>query len=381
MSDLRSILARSVLALVACSAPLSAQHPAAPADSALRDVHRLDSLYEVRLARLTTLRDSLRRMVGWVEVSSGGLAIRTTPALESRAREAARRAMAAVEARGGDALRSRLARRLPVLATDTTAAMLGTEWVVWLQADTAKRDRNAFTFRSQGPIRADGLVPRFLDLIERFSLDGADSTLTAWLMFDRLPLRDAPHAVWEDAYTEFATTESSRLRACRKGDDEACLTSLGLGRSQQTLLDAWYDPEDYRALVGMAKVRRDSSDAASAERCRRTALATDCAAAARSIPDFRIPLLLSLPTRQLFVEEVFGAGGPRAYERLVAARGPVREQLAAAAGVPLSGVVSAWRARVLGARPESMMVTPMVALAALVWCCAFTAVALGRRGA
>jgi hypothetical protein len=80
------------------------------------------------------------------------------------------------------------------------------------------------------------------------------------------------------------------------------------------------------------------------------------------------------------VEEVFRVGGPRAYERLVSAPGPVREKLAIAAGVPLSTVVSTWRARVLGARPEPMMVTPMVALAALVWCCAFTAVALGRRG-
>jgi hypothetical protein len=81
------------------------------------------------------------------------------------------------------------------------------------------------------------------------------------------------------------------------------------------------------------------------------------------------------------VEEVFRAGGTGAYDRLVSAHGSVREQLAAAAGVPLDSVVSAWRARVLAARSEPMMVTPLVALAALVWCGAFTAVALGRRGA
>jgi hypothetical protein len=380
MSDRRAGLVVASLAVAFAVAPLGAQHASGATDDALREVRRLDSLLAARRQAARSLADSLRRGERWVDVPAGALTVRTRGSLAGAVRAAAESAVASVDGRGGAALQVRLAKHVLVITADTVPGLLGIEWVVRVRVDTGDRAMITSQFRSAGPPSARDLVEPLAGAAERVAAAGADSALSTWLMVGRISLRDSPEARWQSAYTELATSPSHTVRHCRTGDAAACLTSLGLdGRGE---LGAWYAPDDYRELVAVAAVRRpDSLARAAAERCGRDGDAGACEIAARSIPADRVPLPLSADVRQLFVESVLRAGGSGAYGRLVSARGPVRDRLLAAAGMPLDRVVEQWAARVIASRPEPMHVSPLVFVVTLAWCCAFTAIGIGRRSA
>jgi hypothetical protein len=175
-----------------------------------------------------------------------------------------------------------------------------------------------------------------------------------------------------------ATTPSSVAHRCRSGDDEACLTILGLGAAVGPMLETAYGPEDYRALlVGHALRPADTAALESRRRCVRSDDAAACAVAIHAVPPSQIPLPLSADARRLFVDEVFRAGGERAYERLMQARGPLRARFAESAAMPIEQVVARWRDRVLEARPEVMAVRPAVVVAAATWCGILTMAGIG----
>jgi hypothetical protein len=350
------------------------------AEERLAAIRRLDSALVVRSAAYQAAEEGYYGRIAWVDVREGGMQVRTTGALESRVRAAARAATTALEDRGGSALRARLARRLPTIATDSAAALLGTEWRVWVTPDTGRGMRAARRYATVGRARTGTIAQHLIALAENLALEDADSALTAWLMGARLPLTESPRAQWSDAYVELSATHSSAGRRCAGGDVEACLTSLGLFEGPADRLDAWYPPEDHRGLIVAARVSwPDSTTRALAARCRKSGDAGACAAAARAIPPDRVPLPVSASARQLFVDEVFRSGGPDAYARLIAARGPLRGRFAAAAGVPVDVVAARWRERVLDARPETMRVTPALLLAVVGWCGMFGALGVARR--
>ncbi len=354
------------------------QHDAS-LDSAAREIARLDSLRMVRRSAYDSLAHALMNRVEWVEVNVGLFHLRTTAALRDRVRAAAVLATEAVGARGGHALGDRLGRRQPVIGTDSLAIRLGTERVVWFAADTGRVawDRRAV---ATGSASASQIADHLVNFAERVALEGADSTLGAWLMVQTVPLQEPARADWTRAYTEIATVRSAVMRRCRTGDAGACLSALGL-QSTENRLTAWYDASDYRALFSLVSVHSDdSAGVAAAARCRRTGDADACVTAARAISQTSVPLPASALARRLFLDDVLRAGGSDAYARLMTARGSIEERLTAAAGLPLERVVGQWRDHVAAARPEAARVSASTAFFTLAWCGVFLAFAVVRRG-
>jgi hypothetical protein len=349
-------------------------------DSAEAEIRRLDRAFATNDSAYRIAWRAYHGGIQWVTVRAGGLTVRTIPALGERTRLAALEAISLVEARGGDSLRSRLAKRLPTIGTDSAAAVLGTEWRVWVAGDTGRGSIRVARFASAGRARVPVLARHLVNVMENLALDGADSTLSSWLMLGRLPLRERAPGEWSDTYVQLATTQSAALDRCQRGDMEACLSALGLGRAEATPLDAWYGPEDYRAVVGVARVPwDDTSTTTLAERCRKRNDGKACSRVVRAIPPALLPLPLSAEARQLFVDEVFRAGGPAAYGRLMSSTGPLRERLQIAAGRPIEDVARQWLDRVRIARPETTRMAPGVLVVVIGWCTLFTGLAAMRR--
>ncbi len=355
------------------------QHDAS-LDSAVREIARLDSVRVRRRAAYDSLARTLMNRVGWVDVKTGLFHLRTMPALRDRVRAAGLLASDAVGARGGEALRERLGRRQPVIGTDSLAVRLGTEWVVWFAADTGRVgwDRRAV---GTGRVTPAQIASQLVNFAERVALEGADSTLAAWLMVQTVPLQDPARADWSRAYAEIGTVRSSVMRRCRTGDAGACLSALGVRAPGENRLTTWYDPTDYRALLSLVNVRADDSVGVSAAvRCRRNGESEACTTAALAIPQSLVPLPASALARRLFLDDVLRAGGSDAYARLMAARGSIEARLSAAAGVPLEQVVAQWRSHIAAARPQGAEISASTVFVTLAWCGVFMAFAVVRRG-
>jgi hypothetical protein len=69
-------------------------------------------------------------------------------------------------------------------------------------------------------------------------------------------------------------------------------------------------------------------------------------------------------------------GGDGALNRLFGAHGPVRDQLALAAGIPADSLIGLWRARVEASRPVHAVAMP--ALATMMWAGVLVLFARGR---
>lgn len=380
MSDLRLLVLSACLTMGASASPLVAQHGSTTVDSARRELQRLDSLYAVRRTEYTRAESASAAGRRLELVESGSLRIRVAEPLLDRVREAAAIAMPAVEARGGDALRQRIARHLPSVTLVEDARLLGAEWYVRVTADTGRSRVPSRRFASAGRVGTAAIAEQLALLVEAYAMDDADSVLLGWMMGVSLPLRERPARAWSEAYVELMTVESLALRRCQAGNADGCLAALGVLPDDASAFQGWYAPEDYRSLVRL--VRYDAKDTAAATRMRRCREQGDgeaCIALMAQLPRERIAPPLSREARHLFVEEVLRAGGEGAYARLMDARGSMPHRLRAAAGVPLEQVADRWRARVIAARPRESRVSPVLALATLGWCGLLTLAAFTRR--
>ena len=365
---------------VSISSTATAQARPANIDSLRREVRRLDSLASVQGLVVDSVRRSLVRSVPPVSVRSGPLEVRTVPELEARVRTAVDSVARFVHREGGPVLASRVAAHVPVIRPDSARAMFGMLRVITLVPDTTRRSqpssrRPTFASASARQIESD-----LAGLVERFAVKGVDSSLAAWLMTDRIPLRPMSADELGDAYTELATTESAAIRRCRSGENAACLDILGLDSLAGSRLERWYAPEDYRALLRtVAPPREDSAGAAAWVRCRARRDDEACRTVATAVPNARVPVPVTGLARAILIREVLETGGPGAYGRLVGASGPIRSRLEHAAGQPIDAIVLRWRERIEHARPDRMAVPPGLAIASLGWTGALLGLTLIRR--
>lgn len=380
MSELRTLILGACLTLGATAAPLGAQHGRAPFDSARRELARLDSLYADRRVEYTRAESAFAAGRRSELVEHGALRIRVAASLVERVREAASIAMPSLESRGGDALRSRIARHLPSLTLVEDERLLGTERYVRILADTGRYRVPPRRFASAGHVSAEAIAEQLTALVEAYAMDDADSILVGWMMAGQLPLREPPTSAWAQAYIELMTVESMALRRCRTGDHEACLAALGVLPDEASRLDAWYAPEDHRSLAHLVTYdAKDTATSAVAHACRVRRDGAACTALMAKLSPQRVPAPLSHDVRHLFLTEVLRTGGAGAYARLMTARGPMRERLQAAAGMPLERVADGWRIRIMEARPRESSVSPLLAIATLGWCGLLTLAAFARR--
>lgn len=381
MSEFRTLFLGACLTAGAAAAPLGAQPAGTAFDSARSELQRLDSLYAVRRMEYVRAESTSSALNHLELVESGALRIRVAASLADRVREAASITMPAMDARGGEALRRRVARHLPSITLVEEARLLGVEWHVRVTADTGRSRVPTRRFASAGRVRTEAIAQQLASLVEGYAMDDADSVLVGWVMGGHFPLRERPARFWAQAYIELMTVESVALRRCRSGNADACLAALGVLPDDASRFHAWYAPEDYRSLAHLVlyDAAKDTATATAMRRCRGQADVEACTGLIAKLPPQRVAPPFSPETRHLFVEELLRAGGEGAYARLIVAQGPIRERLQAAAGMPLEQVVDRWRTRIMAARQRESSLSPVVALATFGWCGLLTLAAFTRR--
>lgn len=381
MFDPRSVSALFLaVGLAVPLATVSAQPQPPNLDSLRSEVRRLDSVASVQARVVDLVRRTLVRSVPPVEVRRGALDVRTVADLEPRVRVAVDSVALLIDRVGGPHLASRVASHVPVIRPDSTRALLGTLRVITLSPDTTRRTAPRVRSSALASSTARQLENDLARMVERFAVEGVDSSLAAWIMTGHIPLRAMSSDELADAYTELATTQWSVIRRCRSGENAACLDALGIDSLPGSRLVRWYAPQDYRALLSIVvPPRDDSAGVARWVRCREQRDDDACRAVATALPNDRIPLPLGGRARAILLREVLSAGGAGAYGRLVTASGPIRARLERAAEQPIDVIVSRWRERIEHARPDRMSVPPALALSSLGWSGALLGLTLIRR--
>ena len=378
LSVLRALLL-SMTCVLSAASRLEAQSPANQ-DSLLSRIKTLDSVVTVRKNTVDSVRRSLVRPLPEVAVSSGALSVRTTPELETRVRAAVTLASKVIEDAGSSTLPGRMADHVPVIVRDSTPVAMGFVPVISVAPDTARRWYATMRVNVSVAASPPQIADRLSMFIEQFALQGVDSSLTAWVMMGRLPLRPTSDEDARDVYVELAASESVAGRLCRAGATAACLEAFGLDSTSGSRLSRWYAPEDYRSLVHRAAPPRDDSVAVAAWiRCRGEHDQAACVAAANALPDAAVPFPLSGTARLMLLRQALELGGAGAYDRLVSPNASMRARVEAAARQPLDVVVKRWLARVEEARPNPMKIRAGATLASLGWCGLFLAVGITRR--
>jgi hypothetical protein len=326
-----------------------------------------------------SVRRSIVRRVPPVDVHRGTLSVRTDSMLAPRVQQAVDSVAQLIDRRGGTTLRTRMVHHVMMVTRDSTRGILGMRPLVALYADTAPRWSVG---RSQAPANpsVDEIAAGLATMVEQIAIQGADSTLSAWVMVGRVPLRTTTDRERADRYIELATTESAAVRRCRTGEVASCLDILGVDSLSGRRLERWYEPADYRAMLRTVSPPPEDSVAVAAWiRCRDSRDETGCRAAAAALPNDRIPLPVSAAARLAFLREILDAGGAGAYDRLLSSTGTVRSRLTSAAAEPLDATVTRWLRHVERSRPERMHLPPTLIIASLGWTTAFLALALIRR--
>jgi len=338
------------------------------ADSLLSRVRALDSATAVRSQLVDSMRRAIVRRTPPVAIGRGSLSVRTVAALERRVRVAVDSAARLVERDGGPQLALRVGSHVPTLVTDSARAIFGMRRVITLSPDTARRSTAIARRPMPAAATAGQIADALIGMIEQVALEGTDSTLRAWLMVGRVPLRPATTSDLGDVYLELATTPSAGLRRCRSGDAAACLDVLGIDSLPGMRLSRWYAPEDYRALLRLVTPPREDSAAVAAwVRCREHRDQPACVSVAAALQNDLIPMPLSANARAIVLREVLEAGGPGAYGRLVTASGPIRSRLERASGESIEATVTRWGERIGRARPDQMRLQPGLVIASLGW--------------
>jgi hypothetical protein len=377
-SPVRAAIRAGVWAAL-CAAPVAAQSVSTE-DTLLHRIRALDSIVAVRKHAVDSVRRSLVRAVPPLAVTHGPLSVRTTPELASRVRGAVGLTARVVDAAASSALAARIAGHSPVVMRDSTAVAFGYVPTLSIASDSVRRWYSSMRVNVAVTATEAQIADRLSMFVEQFALQGVDSSLSAWVMLGRLPLRPTSTETARDVYIELAANESAAVRRCRSGDTAACLDAVGLDSSSDSRLTRWYAPEDYRTLLHRVAPPRDDSTAVAAWlSCRDDFDQDACVVAAHALPDATVPFPLSSTARLMMLREAFELGGPGAYDRLIAPTRSVRERVEATAGKPMEVVVQRWLARVEAARPSPMKIRTGATVASLGWCGLFLAVGITRR--
>ncbi len=210
------------------------------------------------------------------------------------------------------------------------------------------RDREASRWRSQ-----QGSVGRWL----------SEATRAMFLA--------SPGLQDEVVYTELATKPWRTVRACYDGDLAECHRALALSSWGTDTVALRYTPEERRRMVAWAREENSSlRTAAGTARCVEARVDSACVEVFQRFLPFEEPL--SSLARATLLRTALEFGGDGAYGRLLASGEPeFLARLASVAGVPADTLLAAWHARILAAKPASMVLTRLAGWTAFLWAAIF----------
>jgi hypothetical protein len=214
------------------------------------------------------------------------------------------------------------------------------------------------------------------DHLVRVALEALDLTLVKalrdWLAVGTLTLRSATDFV--RAYESLATSPFEASSKCLLGELGGCRLALGLAGTSVPLL-TWYSEADRRTLVenlGRPSERFFPNSATMYDRC----VEGDGESCSTFMTDRSIQPPLPPNVRVTLVQHALVVGGDGAYGRLYRDGGTIEERLTAAARVPGDSLIASWRAALVDSAGHPTAVSWPLALAAVFWAMAFSAMAL-----
>jgi hypothetical protein len=223
-------------------------------------------------------------------------------------------------------------------------------------------------WRGISMLAAPDLTLYIANFAARIAESKVSPALRAW---SPMPEESASTVAWRAAASALSTANSSVAQRCRAGSVASCTTVLEYD-STSTPLHTFFAPSDYPLLVArFSPSQRDSIRDPLARRC---ILSDDATACSEFVQRLTLTSPVPRSIRASVISLALETGGPHAFSRLQMAPGAVREQLAAAAGIPADSLTRLWLQRV----NESSHPVDGVPLAALVWTAVFL-LATSRR--
>lgn len=175
-------------------------------------------------------------------------------------------------------------------------------------------------------------------------------------------------------YVELITSPSQSVRACLRGDLDACGSALALNEVESPELE-WYNADERRVVVGRRLPGRSPNRGQIRYECVIERSDAACLDFLTTEVD-EVPSPLSLGARRSLVAIALESGGGGAYTRLVNAVALGREaSLVNASGLPRDSLLSVWRTAVLSAAPQATTLTHSGTAAAVFWIVFFAAAA------
>lgn len=249
---------------------------------------------------------------------------------------------------------------------------------IHVEENVHRVELDAWTRRS----RVEEAVSRTFAAAMVHDIGRARSRVGTWVQGN--PLAPLP---LERAYRMVATTRSRASRACLAGDTGACGSAMGLVERQDVgplgarwvvaRLGEWYTPEERLALVRANVSPRNRGRLGDARR--RCVADSDIAVCDRVLTEYlrRDWTPYAPGVRETLVAYAIERGGPGAWERL--AEDPDMTPIEAmehASGVPMSELLSGWRARLVASRPDAYEHLIPRSGMTLVWTLIFAALAM-----
>ncbi|HLA89764.1 MAG TPA: hypothetical protein VJL28_04955 [Gemmatimonadaceae bacterium] len=325
-------------------------------------------------ARYDSARRAARAVLPSDSIRAGGLTLRVDPEV---VRGTTRRTIERAAARASEEIRRTLGSAAddltignPVVVRGLPAYALtwrGSRLAFGLAGVPGRASMYALTLSEHEATRT------ILDLVGSLAASRAPDSLRAWT-YGWIPAFREEESRWADFAVELAVSRSFVARACHRGALGQCERALGLVPVHDKLTE-WYAPEDWRALLDSWKPLDPDVEAVRRD-CVEKGVPASCERAARART---VPLPLTMAARQSLLGLALERGGTDAYRRLLAARGGVREVLAATAGIGADSLVAEWRARVLAASPHGTRPGAAEAGFALAWVVLLSVAAARRR--
>ena len=177
-------------------------------------------------------------------------------------------------------------------------------------------------------------------------------------------------------YIQMVTSSSPIIHECFLGDMDACREALFPETSDDPATH-WYTPDERRRVV--SEINKDYlPELASVQAsCTEDGLDKSCIAFLRGMPSGTLGTPFSGPAIRGLIRVALEVGGDGAFGRFVATDSLSAEsRVLRTVGVPIDSLLGVWHARVLAARPEPTIASPLALWGALAWFVLFAGMAL-----
>ncbi len=177
-------------------------------------------------------------------------------------------------------------------------------------------------------------------------------------------------------YIRMVTSSSPVIHECYLGDMGACREAL-FPEASDDPATRWYAPAERRRVV--SEINKDYlSELASVQAsCTEDGLDESCITFLRGMPSGTLGTPISRSAIHGLIRVALEVGGDGAFGRFVATDSLSAEsRVLRTVGVPIDSLLGIWHARVLAARPEPIIASPLALWGALAWFVLFAGMAL-----